>query len=344
MTPLVSILIPAYNSERWIADTIRSALAQTWPRKEIIVVDDGSRDQTLHVAREFASKEVLVVNQENQGASAARNKALELCQGAYIQWLDADDLLSPDKIAKQMEIVAKHQSQRMLFSCGWGHFMYRPTKARFIPTALWCDLTPLEWLLRKWEQNLHMQTATWLVSRELTDVIGPWDGRLLNNDDAEYFCRVILASEGIRFVPNAKVFYRITDPGRLSYVGRSHKKLKAHLLGMQLQIGYLQSRGDSQRVRAACLSHLQRCFHYFYPEPADLVDELQQLAATLNGRLEPPQLSWKYLWIQKLFGWEAAKRSRLCYNQWKSAAIRFWDKTLFHVQAGKSSFRETSAA
>ena len=70
MPPLVSILIPAYNAERWIAATIQSALAQTWARKEIIVVDDGSRDQTLRIAREFASKAVSVITQENQGAAA----------------------------------------------------------------------------------------------------------------------------------------------------------------------------------------------------------------------------------------------------------------------------------
>src|SRR2546425_6261438 len=105
MQPLVSILIPAYNAEPWIADTIRSALAQTWPRKEIIVVDDGSRDQTLSIARQFASKNVSVVTQENQGASAARNRALALSQGKFIQWLDADDLIAPDKIAKQVEAL-----------------------------------------------------------------------------------------------------------------------------------------------------------------------------------------------------------------------------------------------
>src|SRR5438876_7489334 len=102
MEPLVSILIPAYNAERWIAETIQSALAQTWSKKEIIIVDDGSRDQTLAVAQQFTSRNVLVVTQENQGAAAARNRALEPCQGEYIQWLDADDLLAPDKIARQM--------------------------------------------------------------------------------------------------------------------------------------------------------------------------------------------------------------------------------------------------
>src|SRR5207249_8111967 len=108
-----------------------------------------------------------VVTQENQGAATARNNAFQLCQGDYIQWLDADDLLSPGKIARQMEAAAKCASKRTLLSSGWGSFMHRLGKATFSPTPLWCDLSPVDWLLRKLGQNLHMQTATWLVSREL---------------------------------------------------------------------------------------------------------------------------------------------------------------------------------
>jgi glycosyltransferase involved in cell wall biosynthesis len=331
MKPLVSILIPAYNAEPWIADTIRSALAQTWPCKEIIVVDDGSRDQTLRVARHFASEAVSVVTQENKGASAARNKALELCQGDYIQWLDADDLLSPDKIDKQMKAVEKH-GQRTLISAGWGYFMYRPARAKFTPTPLWCDLKPLEWLLRKWEHNLHMQTATWLVSRELTENAGPWDTRLLSSDDGEYFCRVLLASNGVRFVTDAKVFYRIADSSRLSYIGGSTKKLEARLIDMKLQIGYLRALEDTERVRAACLNHLQTWFIHFYPEQVTLVNELQQLAATLGGQLEIPRLSWKYAWMQKVFGWTVTKRIRQYYNVWKSSVMRSWDKAFFYLE------------
>src|ERR1700722_18018315 len=100
MKPLVSILIPAYNSEKWISDTLRSAIAQTWTHKEIIVVDDGSKDQTAAIARQFEADGVRVVTQKNQGAAAARNTAFGLSRGDYIQWLDADDLLSPDKISR----------------------------------------------------------------------------------------------------------------------------------------------------------------------------------------------------------------------------------------------------
>src|SRR5205823_13688818 len=161
MAPLISILIPAYNAEPWIADTIRSALAQTWPRKEIVVVDDGSTDQTLQVARQFALRDVCVVTQENQGASVARNEALQLSQGDYIQWLDADDLLSPDKIAKQMQLALADPTNRLLLSSPWGYFMYRASRAQFLPTPLWCDLPPVEWLLRNIGHNLQMYTATW---------------------------------------------------------------------------------------------------------------------------------------------------------------------------------------
>src|SRR5207248_3948018 len=290
MKSLVSILIPAYNAERWIADAIRSALAQTWSRTEIIVVDDGSRDRTLSLAREFASKTVSVVTQENQGASAARNKALSLYQGDYIQWLDADDLLGPDKIARQMEVVERCQSKRTLFSSSWGYFFYRLNRAEFTPTPLWCNLSPVEWLIRKMGQNLYMQTATWLVSRELTEAAGPWDSRLWKNNDGEYFCRVILASDGIRFVPDARSYYRAAGFKSVTYIGRSSKKLESLFLSMKLHMGYLRSMEDSERTRLACMNYIRTRLHEFYPYRLDIVEELKQIISGLGGQFEEPRL------------------------------------------------------
>lgn len=328
VTPIVSILIPAYNAEAWIADTIRSAVAQTWPRTEIIVVDDGSTDQTLAVARQFASKGVLVVTGENRGAAATRNKAFSLCQGDYVQWLDADDLLSPDKVAKQLEVAERESARRTLLSAAWGYFMYRPRRADFTPTALWCDLAPAEWLIRKMGENLFMQTATWLVSRELTEAAGPWDTRLLSDDDGEYFCRVLLASDGVRFVPEGKVFYRISGFGRVSYIGRSDKKIEAVWLSMHLHISYLRSLEDSERVRAACVRYLQNSLLTFYPERIEIVEEAQRLAAQLGGRLEAPRLPRKYEWSRRLFGWRVAKNAQVILPRVKWSVQRLWDQAL----------------
>jgi len=309
--PLVSIVIPAYNSAEWIANTIRSACAQTWDKTEVIVVDDGSKDDTYAIARRFESPSVRVVRQPNQGAAAARNTAIPLCQGDYIQWLDADDLLAPDKIERQIESLGKCRSKRTLLSAGYGKFLHRWEDAEFNSTALWQTLSPAEWLTRKMEQNLFMQTGTWLVSRELTEAAGPWDTRLLSDDDGEYFCRVLMASDEVFFVPESRMYYRgpgIAFAGSLSFIGRSERKLRAHWISMQLHIGYLRSMADTERTRAACLKYLQTCFIYFYPEMTDIVKEVEDLARELGGRLATPRLSWKYHWVQKSLGWGAAKR------------------------------------
>jgi len=330
--PLVSILIPAFNAQKWITDTLRSAISQTWEPKEIIVVDDGSTDRTLEIARMFEPDGVRVVTQKNQGAAAARNSAFSLSRGDYIQWLDADDLLAPDKIARQMEMFDKCQSKRTVLSSAFARFRYRYYRAEFIPTVLWCDLSPVEWLLRKMGQNVYMQTATWLVSREVTEAAGPWDTTLLGDDDGEYFCRVLLASDGVRFVPGANVYYRAPWGDTLSHVGRSDRKLEAHWRSMQLHINHLRSLEESQRVRAACLAYLQSCFVYFYPEMPDIVNEVQKAAMEMGGQLELPRLSWKYSWIQRIFGLGLAKRLQNFVQQIRWRVEIYWDKALFRIQ------------
>jgi len=335
--PLVSILIPAFNAEQWLVDTLRSAIAQTWEQKEIIVVDDGSTDQTLAIARKFESGNVRVYTQKNQGAAATRNKAFSLCQGDYVQWLDADDLMSPNKIASQMEALDRCQSKRTLLSGSWGRFMYRSYNAKFTPSSLWCDLSPVEWLLRKMGQNIYMQTASWLVSRELTEAAGPWDVRLLGDDDGEYFCRVLLASDGVRFVPESKVFYRMAGSASLSYIGRSDKKREAQWRSMQLHMGYLRSLEESPRVRAACVKYLQTWMVFFYPERIDIFEQAQQIARDLGGEVVVPPLSWKYSWIDALFGRHMAKRAQLVLPNVRWSVVRWFDKVLLHVQGKRQA-------
>ena len=329
MKPLVSILIPAYNAEKWIADTLKSALAQTWPRREIIVVDDGSRDGTLAAAKKFSAAGVQVVTQANQGASAARNHAFSLCQGDYIQWLDADDLLDAEKISRQMAVVESGSDKKVLYSSEWGFFMYRVNHPQPAETTLDADLTPTEWIYRKLSQNQFLPNFAWLASRELTSVAGPWDTRLSLDDDGEYFCRMIVASSGIRFVPGAKSYYRISDSGSLSKVDRSDKKLESLWLSLQLHIGYLRSLEDTERTRAAGVTYLGYWLNYFYPARPDIILQAQALAQHLGGSIDLPRLSWKYRWIEKSLGRKAANRVQAALPRFKMSAIRFWDKTMY---------------
>ena len=178
------------------------------------------------------------------------------------------------------------------------------------------------------EKNLHMQTATWLVSRELTQAAGPWNTQLLVNNDGEYFCRVLLGSDGVRFVPDARVFYRMPGFDRVSYIGQSERKMESLFLALELHIRYLHTLEDSDRVRTACVNLLQTWLSTFYPDRLDLVEKAEQLAESLGGRLEVPGLSWKYAWIQKSIGWPLAKRAQLVMRQAKWFTLRSWDKVL----------------
>jgi glycosyltransferase involved in cell wall biosynthesis len=342
MRPLVSILIAAYNSEKWITHTLRSAIAQTWPRKEIIVVNDGSTDRTPDVVRQFASQGVVMVSTENRGLCSAQNLAYQSSNGDYIQWLDSDDILAPDKIERQVGALKESDSNRVLLSSPYAPFYYRTSAAKFVQSSLCEDLSPLEWLLRKLSKNLFMQNATWLVSRELTDAAGPWDTRLHFDQDGEYFARVLLASDGTRYVPGTGIYYRMSPSNRVSYIGKSNKKKDSLLLSMKLHIQYIRSLEDSDRVRKACLTYLTDWYDNFHTDRQDIVAEVQKLAAELGGSLQPPRLRWKYAWMIPVLGWDRARTAQRAIPNMKASFLRQIDKLMFTLEEGRSKTAEVS--
>ena len=101
---------------------------------------------------------------------------------------------------------------------------------------------------------------------------------------------------------------------------------------MKLQIGYLRSMKDDERVRKACLFYLKTWLPAFYPDRPDIVKEAQALSADLGGRLDIPRMGWKYAWIEKLFGPLAAKEAQIRYNRCKSSVIRMCDRILYSLE------------
>jgi hypothetical protein len=190
--------------------------------------------------------------------------------------------------------------------------------------------------------NLHMQTATWLVSRELTKAAGSWNTQLLGDDDGEYFCRVLMASNGVRFAHDVGVYYRDV-PNSLSYLGLSNRKIEAHWYSMMLHIQYLRSMEDTDRTRAACVAYLQNWLGNFYPERMDIVNQAKQLAESMGGQLYTPRLSWKYSWIDTIFGRNSAKRAQVALPRLRWSVARFLDKALFKIENQKPVANPASA-
>lgn len=334
MSDLVSILIPAYNAEKWVAETIISALSQSWPNKEIIVVNDGSTDDTLHVARSFESKGVKVLTQDNRGASAARNKALSLAQGDYIQWLDADDVLAPDKISKQMQMAESGHSSLQLLSSSYGIFHYRIGKAKFSPSGIWRDLSPLDWIIENFSDGkAYMVPAAWLISRKLIEKAGVWDERLSLNDDGEYIPRVVLASEWVQFVGTARCFYRSTSFTQLSR-DTSERGIRSLLLSLILCIQHLRSFEDSDRTRRVCVALLQMYSRFFYTEKPELLEEINALAYELGGQLVPPSVDWKVNLLGRLIDHKVADRAIIRLRKMRFAGVVKWDEMLSRGKNG----------
>jgi len=311
MTPLVSILIPCYNARPWLAPTLESALAQTWPAREIIVVDDGSRDGSVEVARTFADRGVKVIAQENRGASATRNCAYRLSQGEFIQYLDADDLLATDKIERQMALAEKTGPEVVL--CGtWSRFTQTPADADFTPQPLCTDAAPIDWMVAKFEQNAMMHPAAWLTPRALAERAGPWDESLTLDDDGEYFTRVVLAARAVRCCREAVSYYRSGVSGSLSGIKSERAWANAYRL-MELSEQWLRAVEDSPRTRHACATAYQRYIYDSYPLAAAYRARAAAKVAALGGSDLRPPGGPKYRWARRVLGWRLAKR----LQQWR---------------------------
>ena len=259
---------------------------------------------------------------------------------------DADDILAPDKISRQMEFAENCTNKRILLSSEWEIFCFAPAVQDSVRTALWDDLRPVEWLRLKMEKNTWMQPGSWLVSRELTEAAGPWNEGLPWDEEGEYFCRVVIKSDGIKFIRGAKTFYRLTGPESYGHVGTSNKKLESSWLSTRLHVQYLRSLEDSARTRRACVTFMQGRVHHFHPHRPDLVDATQRLAKTLGGevtlgkRVAP--LGWKFAWMKRIVGLEFAYLAQDKLPQFKNWALRLWDKAIFQIERKRGGFDSNS--
>jgi glycosyltransferase involved in cell wall biosynthesis len=306
MSPLVSIVIPCFNAEAYVAAAVDSALGQAGARTEVIAVNDGSSDGSLAILGRLASPRLRVLDQPNQGASAARNAGLRLAQGDYIQFLDADDLLAPDKVARQLERLAGVGS-RIVASARWARFTASPGESAPSPSALFADLDPVGYVATNIREGLMMHPAAWLVPAEVARAAGPWNERLSLNDDGEYFARVVLASAGVAFVPRALTYYR-TGVARSLSGRRDRRALESLFESCVLIAAHLAAAEESPRTRRAAADYFQRVAYEFYPAAPDLYRQAAARARALGGSAVPPLMGARQARLARLVGWKAARR------------------------------------
>lgn len=203
MSALVSIIIPCYNAQKWIAEAISSCLQQTYRNIEIIVIDDGSTDDSFDIIKGF-SRQIICQTQPHRGGNSARNCGLKLAQGEYIQFLDADDYLFPEKIARQVNFL--EQTGADIVYGDWRHQYHRHDGQVIlepiqIPGA---QTDILESLLGTWWVAL----ASLLYRRQAIERTAGWDESLEAAQDRDFFINVVLDGAQVVYQPGCYAVYR----------------------------------------------------------------------------------------------------------------------------------------
>ena len=174
--PRVSVVVPVYDAARWVVGAVDSALAQTWPELDVVVVDDGSRDDPAGaLAERVRGGRVRVVRQENRGAAGARNTGIAEARGHFVHFLDADDVLDPDAVERKLAAFRAVPEAELCCSRYRAEGGDEPAARKPRGTTLGDDLCPTRDLLATWVRRYPFQTSTVLLPRWLLLETGPWD-------------------------------------------------------------------------------------------------------------------------------------------------------------------------
>lgn len=239
---LVSILIPCYNAERWIRQCIESGLGQTWSEKEIVVVDDGSTDSSLDIIESFGRR-IRWESGPHRGGNAARNRLLELARGDWLQYLDADDYLLPDKIAKQVNFIATHPEAEVVFgpvtverwSKGEVHRELLPIQE---PLDLWV-------LLARWSLP---QTGSSLWRKQAVVDVGGWKPDQPCCQEHELYLRLLMAGKRLAYCASNGAVYR--QWGDHTVCKRDTREVRRRRLAIEQHIeNFLSQRGEFTHAR-----------------------------------------------------------------------------------------------
>ncbi|MDN3584420.1 glycosyltransferase family 2 protein [Mucilaginibacter flavus] len=303
---LVSVCVPAYNCGLYIADTLRCLCAQSYQNIEIIVVNDGSDDDTVDRANAIKDSRIRLLDIPNRGAAGARNMAYEHSSGDFIVFFDADDIVGPDFISTQLQTAL--QWPDCIVVSAWGRF-YTDTGLDFklCEEPLSTPHTLEEWIITNWYNSQHNTPPGRLfLPRSIVEQAGPWNEQLTLNDDFEFFTRVALHAKMIVPAPSALYYYRSGVNGLSSQ--KTDEAYMSLFRSMQLSFEHaITVYGKNEKVRRSCANLWQAYIYEVYPRlKQQRIFAKQQIKALGGADFAYPAGGLTRLLI-RLAGWRIIK-------------------------------------
>ena len=307
--PLVSIIIPCYNAERWVGEAIDSALAQTYRRIEVVVVDDGSTDGSLGVIDRHRGR-VTAESGPNRGGNAARNRGLQLSHGEFIQWLDADDYLLPDKVERQVQHL-QEQGADVVFG-DWRDEHVDANGDRRPGPVVSAETSDVLFDLLRGRWTPH---HAYLMRRRVVEAVEGWDEALPVLQDPDLLIRICIGGAKFVYQSGCHAVYRRHGDGTQSVRYRPHYPVV--YAGIMERAGALLETAGLLTVRyrrALALSH----FHVarnFYETDRDAYERHVRRTLELDPAFEPRE-SRLFNAVAGLVGLGPAERAAVAKRRW----------------------------
>lgn len=269
--PLVSVIIPNYNYARYLAQAVDSALAQTYPSVEVVVIDDGSRDDSLEVLRGYGER-VRWFAQTNAGVAAARNRGIEESRGEYLAFLDSDDVWLPEKLEKQMRRFLS-DAELGLVHCGFVEIDAAGKLGEQHLDGMEGRVAP-ELLLLQRPVILGGGSAV-VVTKSAAREVGGFDLRLPPAEDWEFYYRVARAYK-VGFVPEVLMRYR--DHGGGGHM--NHKRMARSLL-LAFEKSFDTDDAELLRIRRQCYGKMHSILAGSFFRSGQYLDSARHMAKSL---------------------------------------------------------------
>lgn len=298
--PLVSICMPLYNAEDFIAETITKLKEQSYQNIEVIIVNDHSTDSSVDIVKSFDWDKIKLFTNTKKGACSARNYAFKQSSGDYIKFLDSDDYCTAKMIERQIETIIREDKKSLVFS---------PLKLLF-PDGSFSE--PKRSIDHDYDVAFDLQVEImkfggtnipycYMMSRELVEASAGWDESVLKNQDGEYFSRVLAHANKAFSVSDEFVIYRKTGTGLSTKL--SSKAVNSVLETHRKVIALAIEKNDTEEMKQVCGRHLGLFVFIYYLELKEILNKVDEITKELSVPLLLPERRVLKL-LRQFLGWK----------------------------------------